>query len=242
MCWNLFGYRTSRIANQRSFQVGSSNACRSPRCLVYNPRLILMDEPLGALDKKLREQMQLEIKGLHNELRITMIYVTHDQEEALNMSDRIMLMNDGKAEQIGSPNDLYFKPVSQFAADFIGQSTMLDARILEVGDPCIVDLGTSGQCKVKAPDAKNGQGGKLVLRPETLRLITNDQMPDGFNALSVRYKDSLVTGSTIKHIVELENGTELIVQELTTPEETAKRHEGRLVVAWPVEAGIFLDR
>ena len=212
------------------------------RCLVYNPRLVLMDEPLGALDKKLREQMQLEIKRLHNELRITMIYVTHDQEEALNMSDRIMLMNGGKAEQIGSPHDLYFRPVSQFAADFIGQSTMLDAKILEVGNPCIVDLGASGQCKVKVPGANKDQGGKLVLRPETLRLVANDQIADGFNALSVRYKDSLVTGSTIKHIVELENGTELIVQELTTPEETSKRHEGQLVVVWPVEAGIFLDR
>ena len=212
------------------------------RCLVYNPRLILMDEPLGALDKKLREQMQLEIKRLHNELGITMVYVTHDQEEALNMSDRIMLMNGGKAEQIGSPHDLYFKPVSQFAADFIGQSTMLDAKVLEAGDPCILDLGTSGQCKVKAPGANKNQSGKLVLRPETLRLITNDQLPDGFNALSVRYKDSLVTGGTTKYIVELENGTEMIVQELTTPEEAARRHEGRLFAAWPVEAGIFLDQ
>ena len=226
----------------RELSGGQQQRVSIARCLVYNPRLILMDEPLGALDKKLREQMQLEIKRLHNELKITMIYVTHDQEEALNMSDRIMLMNDGKAEQIGSPHDLYFKPVSQFAADFIGQSTMLDARILEDGDPCIVDLGTSGQCEVEAQGAKKNQSGKLVLRPETLRLVANDQLPNGFNSLSVRYKDSLVTGSTIKHIVELENGTELVVQELTTPEETAKRHEGQLVVVWPVEAGIFLDR
>jgi putative spermidine/putrescine transport system ATP-binding protein len=80
------------------------------RCIVYNPSLILMDEPLGALDKNLREQMQLEIRRLHAELGITMIYVTHDQEEALNMSDRILLMNGGAAEQIASPHDLYFFP------------------------------------------------------------------------------------------------------------------------------------
>lgn len=151
-------------------------------------------------------------------------------------------MNRGKVEQIGSPHDLYFRPVSQFAADFIGQSTMLDAKILEVGDHCIVDLGTSGKCKVKAPGAHKDQGGKLVLRPEALRLITDDQIPGDFNALPVRYKNSFVTGSTTKHIVELESGTELIVQELTTPEETPKRHQGELVVAWAVEAGTFLDR
>ena len=212
------------------------------RCLVYNPSLILMDEPLGALDKKLREQMQLEIKRLHKEAQITMIYVTHDQEEALNLSDRIMLMNGGKAEQIGNPHELYFKPVSQFAADFIGQSTMLDAKVLEDGNPSTVDLGVSGHCKVFAQGDNKGQSGKLVLRPETLQLLPNDQLPEGFNRLSVRYKDSLVTGSTIKHIVVLESGAELTVQELTTPEETAKRHEGQLVVAWPVEAGIFLRR
>ena len=91
------------------------------RCLVYRPSIILMDEPLGALDKKLRDQMQLEIKRIHRELGTTIVYVTHDQEEAMTMSDRICLMNGGKIEQLGTPSDLYFRPRNLFVADFLDQ-------------------------------------------------------------------------------------------------------------------------
>lgn len=212
------------------------------RCLVYNPSLILMDEPLGALDKKLREQMQLEIKRIHVELGITMIYVTHDQEEALNMSDRIMLMNGGRVEQLGSPHDLYFRPASQFAADFIGQSTMIDAEIVEAGSNCTALLGGPGSCRLIAPELQKGQKGKILLRPEVLRLVVPTQTPKGCNLISGRYRDMLVTGSTIKHFVELDGGAVVVVQELTTPEATSRARSGTVGVAWPYEAGIFLDR
>src|SRR3569832_1475051 len=92
------------------------------RCLVYKPSIVLMDEPLGALDKKLRDHMQLEIKRIHRDTGTTIVYVTHDQEEAMTMSDRICLMNGGRIEQLGSPSDLYFRPRSLFTADFLGES------------------------------------------------------------------------------------------------------------------------
>ena len=113
------------------------------RCMVYQPSLILMDEPLGALDKKLRQQLQLEIRQLHQRLGITVLYVTHDQEEALAMSDRICLMNEGEIEQVGAPSDLYFRPRSVFAADFLGESNLLDAVVTAAGD---------GAAEVKGPD------------------------------------------------------------------------------------------
>src|ERR1700692_1709039 len=94
----------------RELSGGQQQRIALARCMVYKPSIILMDEPLGALDKKLRDQMQLEIKQLHAELRITVLYVTHDQEEAMIMSDRICLMNDGQIEQIGTPDELYFHP------------------------------------------------------------------------------------------------------------------------------------
>ena len=111
----------------RELSGGQQQRIAIARCLVYNPDLILMDEPLGALDKKLRDQMQLEIKRLHSNLGVTVLYVTHDQEEALVMSDRICLMNAGRIEQLGDPHELYFQPKSVFAADFLGDSNILDA-------------------------------------------------------------------------------------------------------------------
>src|SRR5258706_2664036 len=109
------------------------------RCLVYKPSIVLMDEPLGALDKKLRDQMQLEIKRIHRELGTTIVYVTHDQEEAMTMSDRICLMNHGRIDQLGTPSDLYFRPRSMFVADFLGESNLLEGTV-ERADGAEVDV------------------------------------------------------------------------------------------------------
>ena len=113
----------------RALSGGQQQRVALARCIVYRPSIVLMDEPLGALDKKLRDQMQLEIKHLHTELGITVLYVTHDQEEAMIMSDRICLMNDGRIEQIGPPHELYFRPRTVFAADFLGESNVLDVTV-----------------------------------------------------------------------------------------------------------------
>src|ERR1700720_2867371 len=113
----------------RELSGGQQQRIALARCIVYRPAIILMDEPLGALDKKLRDQMQLEIKRIHRELGTTIVYVTHDQEEAMTMSDRICLMNAGAIEQLGTPQDLYFRPRSVFVADFLGESNLLSATV-----------------------------------------------------------------------------------------------------------------
>lgn len=129
------------------------------RCMVYRPSIILMDEPLGALDKKLREHMQLEIKRIHRELGATIIYVTHDQEEAMTMSDRICLMNSGKIEQLGTPADLYFRPKTLFVADFLGESNLL---------PAIAGCAQDGQMDVEI-------GPRRVMA----QALANDEVPAG---------------------------------------------------------------
>jgi putative spermidine/putrescine transport system ATP-binding protein len=212
------------------------------RCIVYNPSLILMDEPLGALDKKLREQMQLEIKRIHKESGITMLYVTHDQEEALNMSDRIALMKEGRIVQLATPHELYFEPSSQFAADFIGQSTLIDAEVIKAGSPHVLRLETGTTCQLADGSCLEGARGKLLLRPETLRIVQNGEAPADHNMLRGTLAETFITGGTAKHFVTLANGKNIIIQELTNRSMTCFAKSQAVNVVWPFEAGRFLER
>jgi putative spermidine/putrescine transport system ATP-binding protein len=159
------------------------------RALVYGPPVLLMDEPLGALDKKLREQMQLEIKHLQRELRLTVIYVTHDQEEALTMSDRVAVMRQGRIVQLGPPEDLYERPADEFVADFIGESNFLEVTVRGVtGD--VATARTDGGLDVDLSAADAGPEGTrltLALRPERVRLAAAGGASDG-----PRWRDGIV--------------------------------------------------
>jgi putative spermidine/putrescine transport system ATP-binding protein len=142
------------------------------RGLVFNPDLVLLDEPLGALDKNLREHMQVEIKRVHRELGVTMIYVTHDQTEAMTMSDRIAVFNGGRIAQLGSPLDIYNRPANRFVAEFIGDSNIFAGRI-DPAHPGVVELAGIGTARV---DGTGGTSGKvdLMIRPERLRPPQSD--------------------------------------------------------------------
>ncbi|WP_456783952.1 ABC transporter ATP-binding protein [Bradyrhizobium sp. USDA 4516] len=147
------------------------------RCLVYKPKLILMDEPLGALDKKLRLQLQSEIKKIHEELGGTVVYVTHDQEEALVLSDRICLMNHARIEQVGTPNDLYFRPANEFVAEFLGDSNLISGTLVQ----CINDVarvrtndGAVVCCRLQGKFTSGNQL-KVLVRPESVQLSRIDQ-------------------------------------------------------------------
>jgi putative spermidine/putrescine transport system ATP-binding protein len=144
------------------------------RALVYGPPVLLMDEPLGALDKKLREQMQLEIKHIQRELRLTVIYVTHDQEEALTMSDRIAVMHQGRIVQLGLPEDLYERPANPFVADFIGESNFLEVTVKDVTGGFARTLTDDGLEVVLAVGDAGTEGTRLTLalRPERVRLAS----------------------------------------------------------------------
>lgn len=142
------------------------------RALVFEPELVLMDEPLGALDKQLREQMQYEIKHIHENLGVTVVYVTHDQSEALTMSDRIAVFDDGVIQQLSSPNELYEKPQNSFVAQFIGENNRINGEITEVnGNVCTVKL-TTGELVTadKIVDGGIGTNTTLSIRPERVEL------------------------------------------------------------------------
>jgi putative spermidine/putrescine transport system ATP-binding protein len=138
------------------------------RCLVYSPSIILMDEPLGALDKKLRDQLQGEIKSLHRDIGTTLIYVTHDQEEALNLSDKVCLMNHGRIEQLGTPEELYFDPAGRFVADFVGESNILAGTLVEAG---VMKTKAGTRLQVNSRNTKPGAPVELLVRPENVRLL-----------------------------------------------------------------------
>ncbi|MBG9387995.1 ABC transporter ATP-binding protein [Caenimonas sp. DR4.4] len=236
--------RLPHVANRKPQELsgGQQQRISIARCIVYRPSLILMDEPLGALDKKLREQMQLEIKHIHTQLGITMLYVTHDQEEALNMSDRIMLMNAGRVEQLGPPAELYFEPASEFVADFIGQSTLLPGEVTHPGAIGTVRLASGESCRVPLPPTCRvaGTKGKVLLRPESLRIVDHDTVEPDHNVLHGFVTDTLITGGTVKHFVTLDGGTEIAVQELTNQSMTRFPPTQPVNVVWHVDAARFL--
>jgi putative spermidine/putrescine transport system ATP-binding protein len=174
------------------------------RCFVYRPSLILMDESLSALDKKLRDSMRIEIKRLHRETGATIIFVTHDQEEALALSDRICLMNDGQIEQLGTPEDLYERPANTFVADFIGASNLIYGTVTSDGRMQSAEgiVPLPGNCAAKA-----GQQVALVVRPEKLTLCNSD---DG--CLSGTVEESIYAGAQTKLLVRLAGGALMTVR------------------------------
>src|SRR3569832_1989568 len=188
----------------RELSGGQQQRVALARCIVYNPSLILLDEPLGALDKKLREQMQLEIKRIHAELGITMLNVTHDQDEALTMSDRIVLMSGGRVEQQCAPEELYFKPRSVFAAGFIGDANLFSASVTDVGSATVSLTSTELQATSGVPPfpVKPGDKVTLLVRPENMRLIeAGDAGP--VNTVEGAVRDSIVLGGAVKHHITL---------------------------------------
>jgi putative spermidine/putrescine transport system ATP-binding protein len=177
------------------------------RCFAYRPSVILLDEPLGALDKKLREHMQAEIRRLHKELGATFVYVTHDQDEALTLSDRICLMNNAKIEQIGTPADLYDRPATRFAAGFIGHSNLLEGALAEGveagGEPILLAAGA----RIPLPRSVNAAPASrhtLLLRPEALEFVEPSR---GF--IDGRIDDVVFFGSDTHVQLSLPDGSAL---------------------------------
>jgi spermidine/putrescine transport system ATP-binding protein len=142
------------------------------RALVCEPTVLLLDEPLGALDLKLRRQLQVELKRVQVEVGITFVYVTHDQEEALALSDRIAVMNGGRIEQLGTPEELYDRPATRFVADFIGTTNLLTGTVVSVaGDDAVLELEAGGRCVVGADGLAPGAVVEIAVRPEALELV-----------------------------------------------------------------------
>ena len=183
------------------------------RAIVFDPPLLLMDEPLGALDKKLREWLQLEIKRIHRELGTTFVYVTHDQEEALVLSDRIAVFNQGRIEQIGTGRRLYDEPETLFVGRFIGESTVLRGKVEASGTDTAIMI--AGQ-RVVAPGRLAGAGTPvMLLRPEKLSLRpAGAHAPEGANSLVGRVNEAIYLGSGSKYEVTLADGSQAVIRSV----------------------------
>lgn len=206
------------------------------RAIVYRPRVLLMDEPLGALDKTLRDQLQIEMKRLHRELGLTFILVTHDQEEALSMSDRIAVFNEGAIEQVGTPEELYERPATQFVAEFMGASTLLTGQL----DTKASTL-RSDHFEVAVPAGEHGPGPHaLAIRPERITVLGDDQKPlAGHNVLQAVVHEIVYLGVVRRLMLTFPWGGSGMVRETvvgssnTTPGDTVR-------VAWPTDAGVVV--
>ena len=197
------------------------------RSLVNRPRVLLLDEPLGALDLKLREEMQIELKAIQQQVGITFIYVTHDQEEALTMSDRLAVFNNGRIEQIGAPADVYERPATRFVAGFVGTSNLLSGPVAE---------------------AIIGRSGTFTVRPEKIRIADpSAEVAADENSALGRIRDVVYLGPDTRFIVALDAGSELVVtrQNLATSSTEALALQGQAVrLVWkrqhdlPVADGI----
>lgn len=204
----LKGFET-RKPNQMSG--GQKQRVAIARALVNRPKVLLLDEPLGALDLKLRKQMQVELKHLQKKLGLTFIYVTHDQEEALTMSDRIAVMNAGKIDQIGTAEEIYELPQTKFVADFIGETNMFEGTILRKIDEKTYMADIYGfEIPIESNNSKPGDHICLTVRPERIHM-NGTSSPILQAVIKARLKEVIYIGSILKSVFVLENGKEIIV-------------------------------
>ena len=242
---NVEGRKPSQLSGGQQQRVALA------RALVKRPAVLLLDEPLGALDLKLRKQMQYELKSMQQQVGITFIYVTHDQEEAMTMADRIAVMSDGRVLQVGTPRDIYERPSSYFVADFIGETNFiqgkLQAKRTGIGDVCLSD-GTL--IRAQLPDHFEVQPGDVIipLRPERIGLMAPDQ-PHNFppdldmTILDGTLMQSQYIGTDTRYTVRLAGDTEVVVRiQNVDYENRGEFVEGQPVKNfWPIRSTTILD-
>jgi putative spermidine/putrescine transport system ATP-binding protein len=216
----------------RQLSGGQQQRVALARAMVYTPALLLMDEPLGALDKKLREQLQLEIKRVHRERQMSVLYVTHDQEEALTMSDRIAVFNRGRVEQVGTPEDLYERPQTRFVAEFIGDTNLFHGEVLALtGGRC--DVGTASGTLQALPRGAIAAGGAVVVavRPERM-MVTQG----GAGSVAGTLLDVIYLGNARKYVVRLPDGQDCIALQHAQAAEASGLTPGQAVsLSWSPE-------
>lgn len=210
------------------------------RAIINNPKVLLLDEPLGALDQKLRKQMQVELKHLQQRLGITFVFVTHDQEEALTMSNRICVMNNGKIEQLGTPDEIYERPATKFVADFIGETNLFEAKVKTSADgKLFVTIGDGQEVSLKEAATKAGDAICFAIRPERLKIKETPDNSDSW--VKAKYKERIYIGSTIKTIVTLKNGKEITVSEPAGDIYNVASNQSDLYVTWNPENAVVIS-
>ncbi|MHB1906707.1 MAG: ABC transporter ATP-binding protein [Acidimicrobiales bacterium] len=210
------------------------------RALVNEPSLLLLDEPMSALDAKLRRQMQVELKRIQTRVGITFLYVTHDQEEAMTMSDRLAVMRHGRIEGIGSPQEIYDSPTTEFVATFLGASNLLAGDVTGVdGSVATVTVSNGQTLRVRLgrlPEAQVGAAVKVGVRPEKISISVGGAAAGGdHNRLRGRVKVSTFTGVGNQYIVEMPWGSDVTVYAQNIGETSAPRSGEEVVLTWPIE-------
>ena len=234
----LAGYETRY---PRQLSGGQQQRVALARAVVFEPRLLLLDEPFGALDRKLREQMQLEVKRLQRQLGITALFVTHDQEEALVLSDRIAVMSNGRIEQIGAPFDIYARPANRFVADFIGESNLYRGEVNRIDQGILTATIAGGLTMNARGDARWPVGSVvgLVLRPEAPSLLAGSETAENMATGSV--SEVVYLGDAIKYALKLDSGGEMTVRWPFRSRESSLKPGERLRVGWAADLVHVVD-
>jgi spermidine/putrescine transport system ATP-binding protein len=207
------------------------------RALVNRPEVLLLDEPLGALDLKLRKEMQLYLKNLQHEVGITFIYVTHDQEEALTMSDRIAVMNEGRVQQVADPPTLYERPENRFVADFIGQTNVFSGTVESVSDGRVTLHTASGEkVEATAREVEVGEEAHAAVRPEKMRFGT-----EGDNTSTARIRQIVYLGVSTQYIAELPGGEKVVLYQQNTRQEDYPEVGEEVPVSWDARNCLILE-
>ncbi|MEI6798035.1 MAG: ABC transporter ATP-binding protein [Pseudomonadota bacterium] len=230
--------------NRRPAQLsgGQQQRIALARALVFDPALVLMDEPLGALDKQLREHMQFEIKHLHETLGITVVYVTHDQGEALTMSDRVAVFNDGRIQQLATPQDLYERPDNSFVAQFIGENNRLAGVIEDIsGGRCLVRLAT-GEVIDATPVNVTTIGAKTVvsIRPERVE-FKPEEMPAGINTIEAEVLEFIYMGDLFRTRLRVAGSDDFVIKARNAQGQRVLVAGEKIKVGWHPQDARALD-
>jgi spermidine/putrescine ABC transporter ATP-binding subunit len=239
--WALDLIRLEGLGRRYPHQLsgGQQQRVALARALVFEPSLLLMDEPLGALDRKLREAMQLELKRLQRTLALTVIYVTHDQEEALTMSDRIAVMNRGRIEQVASPRKLYERPRTPFVADFLGESNSLSGSVVRANGSRLVVRTPRGLEVVASQDWElpAAHEVRLAIRPEEILFLRPDDPCD--NIVEGVVEEAVYLGEAVRYLVRSTHGEMLIVKRQNQRGEGSPRTGQPVRLGWSADAVIL---
>ena len=211
------------------------------RAVAFPPRVLLMDEPLGALDLKLREAMQIEVRRIQRELSITTVYVTHDQTEAMNMSDRIAVINEGVIEQLGTAEEIYRRPASRFVADFVGQINLLAGKVVgDDGDRVVVEAADAVMRASKHDGVGRHAEVSIGIRPELFKAMTNEAVPSGMNTLDGRITGRTFAGNLLHVYVDLDDGTRVVLE--ARPQDPLGEDGSAIRLGWKPDDTIVLTR
>ncbi|MFE1598963.1 ABC transporter ATP-binding protein [Methylobacterium sp. ID0610] len=226
----------------RELSGGQQQRVAIARAIVFQPPVVLMDEPLGALDKNLRYEMQVEIKEIQQRLGMTVLYVTHDQEEAMNLSDRVAIMSRGRIEQVGAPRDVYEHPANAFTARFLGEANLLPGEVVTAqADGAAFRLAEGTLLRTGRPGPRAAGSGQLFVRPEKLTLRREDDPPgEGMNRLTGTVRRTSFLGNVVRYAVETPGGALVTVD---APNMSARHHPEpgeRALIAWsPADTAIL---